>query len=185
MRDAITAHSRRLSRLCAAVRGDDGSGLTEFAFVFGIYVMVTLGTIQVAMWAFTTAAAQFAVWEGCRAGAAAYQPPPPNGREGGSLGDSHWTSSEFAANAEFAAANRTEDILGWLPITAKFENLTASVVEEDVLPGEEGRREIITSVRVKPFIFMPLLGPMLDATDPAGFGFQRACRLRLGRFYSF
>lgn len=184
--DAAKRVSKRaLLRLRAALRRDEGSALTEFAFVFGIYVLVTLGTMQVAMWAFTTAAAQFAVWEGCRAGAAAYQPPPSDGRDGGSLGDSHWTSSEFAAQAEFAAVNRTEAILGWLPITAVFHNLTASVVEEDVLPGQEGRREIVTSVRVKPFIFMPLLKPMLDATDPDGFGFARACRLRLGRFYSF
>jgi hypothetical protein len=176
----------RLRAVFGRVRAEDGSGLTEFAFVFGIYVLVTLGTIQIAMWAFTTAAAQFAVWEGCRAGAATYQPPPPDARDADSLGPGNdWTSTEYAAEAEFAAVERTHRVLNWLPITAEYRDLQATVVEEDVLPGEEGQREIVTSVSVRPFIFVPGLGPMLDATNPKEFAFERTCRLRLGRFYSF
>jgi hypothetical protein len=167
------------------VTDESGSGLTEFAFAFVIYVMVTLGTIQVSIWAFAAAAGQFAVWEGCRAGAAAYQPPPPDATDDVALRQYHESSAEFAANAVFAATDRTEEILGWVPITSDYTSLSAAVEEVDVAPGEEGRREIVTSVRVRPFILVPLFEQWLDGTSPEGFGFDRACRLRLGRFYSF
>jgi hypothetical protein len=172
-------------RLLAALADDSGTGLTEFAFAFVVYVLVTLGTIQVALWAFAAAAGQFAVWEGCRAGAAAYQPPPPDATDDVALRAYHESSAEYAANAAFAAADRTESILSWLPITSEYTSLEAVVEEEDVLPGEEGRRAIVTSVRVRPFVIVPFFEQFLDDSSGEGFGFDRACRLRLGRFYSF
>jgi hypothetical protein len=175
----------RLARLAHVVRDEEGAGLTEFAFAFAVYVLVTMGTIQVAMWAFTAAAGQFAVWEGCRAGAAAYQPPPPDARGDQSLSTYHESHSDWAAEAEIAAVNRTVQVLDWVPITSDYQKLDASVKEEDVAPGEEGRREIVTHVRIKPLIFVPMLAPLLDAVSPEEFGFERSCRLRLGRFYSF
>lgn len=183
--DVASRHLAGPGRLSKAVRNEDGSGLTEFAFAFVIYVMVTLGTIQVSIWAFSAAAAQFAVWEGCRAGAAAYQPPPPDATDDVALRHYQESSSEFAANAVFAATDRTEEILSWVPITSDYTSLAATVEEEGMAPGEEGSRSIVTSVRIRPFILVPLFEQWLDGTSPEGFGFDRACRLRLGRFYSF
>ncbi|MFQ5459199.1 MAG: hypothetical protein ACE5EL_00235 [Anaerolineae bacterium] len=164
---------------------ESGAAITEFAFAFLMYAVVTMGAMQVSLWAFTAAAAQFAVWEGCRAGAAAYQPPPPDGRDPGGLPVQNPSAGTYAADAAFAAVDRTESILAWLPITSDFSDLSAAVEEQNMAPGEEGRREIITTVRVRPFSFLPLADTFVAQGTTGGLVLEKTCRLRLSRFYSF
>jgi hypothetical protein len=181
---AIGRRLRHAGRLLQA--RDEGTALTEFALAFLLYVTVVMGSIQIAMWAFTSSGAQFAVWEGCRAGVTAYQPAPPDATDDMSLAEhSMEADAELAAAASFAAADRVVEMMSWLPLTNDYENLQSIVTEDDVTPGEEGVREIQVSVRVRPLVLFPLVERFLGAGDPDGFYFDRSCRQRLNRFYSF
>lgn len=167
-------------------RGESGAVITEFALVFVLYVGIVMISIQAAIWAFTISATQFAVWEGCRRGAAAYQPAPPDGTTpGGLVSQLDIGSSEDAAGASFAALDRIEEILNWLPLTEDYYDLTAAVVEEEVLPGEEGQRDITASVRVNAVVLLPIKREWLSTESGGVFVVERACRLRLARYYAY
>jgi hypothetical protein len=176
---------RRTFGALRRARGEDGSTIVEFAFAFLLYATVVMGAIQVAIWAYTVSAAQFAVWEGCRIGASVYQPAPPDGTDPSSLPEQGTDSEDYAIKASLAATIRTEDILNWLPITSSYADLAAAVEEADVAPGEEGERDMMVTVRVKPFLFVPMFASLLADPSSKDYGFTRSCRLRLTRFYSF
>ncbi len=167
-------------------RDESGAVLAEFASVFLIYLMVVVATFQISLWAFTITATQFAVWEGCRVGSAVYQPQPPDGTTPGGLRSQlDRGAPEDAAGAAFAAMDRIEQVLTWLPLTQDYSDLTAAVEEEFVLPGEEGVREITASVRVSAPVMFPFAEEWLPEGSGGLFVVQRACRLRLARFYSY
>jgi hypothetical protein len=165
---------------------DSGTAITEFALAFGMYVLIVMGTIQIAIWAFSSSITQFAVWEGCRAGAAAYQPPPPDGRNVGGLGDQQTVDdSEWVAAAEASAIARTDALLDWLPITSNHGDIEVVIEEADVGPGEAGRREIQVTVGVRPLVLFPMTEQFLGVLGSGGFVLDRACRLHLSRYYSY
>jgi len=171
-----------LRRLAA---DEAGTVLTEFALIIMVYMTMVIGLIQVTVWAVTIASTQFAVWEGCHAGAAAYHPEPADGTTPGGLRSQVETgTTEQAAAASFAALDRIEEVLSWLPLTGDYTDLDASVLEEDVEPGEEGVREIVASVHVNAPVLVPLSRAWLTGSGGL-FEVVRACRMRLSRFYSY
>ncbi len=175
----------RLRDLVGREGDESGAVLPEVALVFLMYMLLVVFIIQVAVWAFTISATQFAVWEGCRRGAGAYQPPPPDGTGSGSLISQLETGmSEEAYGASFAAIDRIEEILNWLPLTQNYSDLTAAVVEEEVMPGEEGERDITASAKVTALMVLPLVESWLGE-GWEGFVIERSCRLRLARYYSY
>lgn len=149
----------------ASGTGEHGTSLVEFAMILPALMLVLLGFLQLALWAFQIGVVQYASNQACRAGAAVYQ---PLGAEPGEFNVVAYGLSVVAVRAKM------NDILTPMGLRDRVW-YEPYVYESGLAKGQEGEREYVVEVQLRltrvvfwdpPFIW-------------------RTARCRLERFYSY
>ncbi len=178
---------KRIMRWRFLARDEHGQAIVEFALVVSIFIVLTLGFMQVAIWLFGTALTEIAVREGCREGVAWYHPKPArwegdseSGRRDPCEGD-----ATMKALAMAMAYNRTSEILNTAIIQGPIVVLPG-ITEEGCAKGEEGTREMTVEAWGRLPVVVPFAADWIPGWFPGDiFIIHRKCRMRLERFYSY
>jgi len=175
-------HSRFLAR------DERGQAIVEFALVVSIFIILTLGFMQVAIWLFGTALTEIAVREGCREGVAWYHPKPTQW-EGDSESGGRAPCEDDATMSALAMAmayKRTSEILN-IGIIQDPIVVVPLITEEGCAKGEEGTREMTVEAGGRLPVVIPFAADLIPGWFPIDIFtiVHRKCRMRLERFYSY
>lgn len=167
--------------------GERGQTVVEFALVVPVFVVLTLGFMQVALWLFGTALAEIAVREGCREGVVLYH-PRPNQWEGDTESGGRAPcegDAVLSAVAKTMAFKRTHDIAS-LAVLQDPIVIVPTITEEGCAKGEEGTREMTVEIWGHVPVVVPFAADWLPAWFPIDvFLVHRKSRMRLEGFYSY
>lgn len=160
-----------------------GTSIVEFALVAPMFLLLTLGFVQLAMWALSMTLSQLAADDAAHSAAGAYL-AQYKARSWEQATDGNGTGSWTPIYAT-AGFTRGKAVLDLLRLTSRgLPYVRVRLVEQGISPGEEGTRLIQTEVIVKLPRLLPLVAPpsLLGLVDDY---YVARSSTRTTRFYSY